>query len=771
MQLQVGQPAVAAQPELQAGGGLAQRQLAVPAQPRAHQLDAGHRRRVGRQQVQRQRLQLQPRRHRQRLQPELAAGVDHRRARAGAAGAALAAQVGGELPAQRRGQPVAAPLQVLHAELQPLDLERDIVLGLQVAPAQAAVLELQRTEPQRPARRRRLDGGRRLRGRRRGCRRGRGQPVGQIQAPLRVALQPGARLLQPQPADLGLAGVQVDLARLDLQALQRRQRRCGGRGVGRAQLQRGQLAAFERDVQCRRVARLPAQPRLRRQPAVEPRFQHRAQIGREGLQPERVDLQGQIGRARIGLALDRQRAARRCGQRGLELQPRGLLHRPGQRAGLERQALEREAGGRLRRRVLPADAGVVQRQRLDADLPGRCGRGGGRGRGGGGGGRRRRTVRYRQPGKIQPPLRVARQVERQPVERDRAEGQAPHQRLHIAQRDVEVVPAQQRAAVAVGEGQRLRLHPAAQAHHRRRTDRGVEVELQLGADAPAQQSHRQRRRPVAQPRRQIELRQREARLRAAVRRKRPAPRLAVEARTIQHEGQPRRHLDLDLRGQRRQEGQRQRQLAELVDPAGRPVVEMHRAAAQAQVVQREACRALLGLRRGRRRGQPGDQVVDVVTALGGAGQAQRRRLDLQRRNHRRQPPQRGRVEIGPQPCDFQQRLGRWRAGRGADAQPLDRQIHRPGSDADPLERDRPPQRLAGLALDQRLQQRRQRQPGQQPQQQQAGQHDRGGTQQPGRAVRAGVLGDVDSHQRRRDRSSRGLQVGQRASRAARGPRS
>ena len=178
---QVGEPAVAAQPELQAGGGLAQRQLAVPAQPRAHQLDAGHRRRVGRAGA-----AAAPAASAAPTPPAAPGRAGRGRrspARSGRrGGAALAAQVGGELPAQRRGQPVAAPLQVPHAELQPLDLERDIVLGLQVAPAQAAVLELQRTEPQRPARRRRLDGGRRLRGADVDAA-GRGQPVGRFRRP------------------------------------------------------------------------------------------------------------------------------------------------------------------------------------------------------------------------------------------------------------------------------------------------------------------------------------------------------------------------------------------------------------------------------------------------------------------------------------------------------------------------------------------------------------------------------------------------------------
>ena len=120
----------------------------------------------------------------------------------------------------------------------------------------------------------------------------------------------------------------------------------------------------------------------------------------------------------------------------------------------------------------------------------------------------------------------------------------------------------------------------------------------------------------------------------------------------------------------------------------------------------------LGLGVGRRAGgQLGEDVVDVVLAVGLVGQQDRRRLHAHRIDHGREAKDRLQLGIGIDAPHGE--LGAL-AVRGGDAQVVERELEGPGLEADALHRDLAAQLLARDLLQLALGDRRHRQPGQDP---------------------------------------------------------
>ena len=680
--------------------------------------------------MQRHGLQAQRAGQRQRLQRQRAAPLEGRirhRRRAPHPPARARGQLRRRLPAQRRQQARALQRHVVQRHLQPVEVDLHVVLRLRVGPAEAAVADLQRAQVEAPGR-----GGLGGRGRRR---RGRGPGGGVQRAPL-VAGQARLRALQPDGAQAHLAGGQVHRRLRHLQPVEREQRRCAGGRVAPDQARPLHRRLRQRD---REPPGRPFDRALQRQRALQPRPQHAGQIGLGRGQRQILHADVQPGRGVARLAPHRDPASGRRRQRRRGAHRHRRLHRPGHRPGGQIQPVEAQACGRPRRRVLPGHARPAQRHPVDRHRPGG---GSGRGGRGGRGGRRRRGrgIGLR-GGRPDAPLRIARHHQVQPVERHRAERDPARQRLHLAQRDLQRRPADRAPALPVGQRQVARADPAGERHRGRPPFRRLEGERQVGAQPALQRAQRQRLRPVAEPGGQVQVGQAELRAGVPPGREGAALRLRVEGGAVEREGEPGRDLGGQVGGQVGEEGQGEGQLLHLVHAAERPVVEAHPAVAHLQVVQREAGR--LGVGRGRIGGaQPGDQVVDVVMAVGGARQVQRRALHRQRGQHRRAVPQRTQVRVRMHPRHLEQRgRRRVRAGRRADAQPLHRQLQRPRPEVDARGRDRPAQRLARRARQQPAQQRRRAQPGGQPQRQE-GRQGRAESFQPD--VHVGVLGSERS---------------------------
>ncbi len=645
------------------------------------------------------------------------------------------AEARGELQLGRRDAAPAGPGEFLQAQLQRTQLQRDRVAvgaaaGQRVVEAQPATVDRQLAELHAPGRRR-TRGGRR-RGRR-GSRR-LDHPALQVPAPVGGALHGHARLAQHQRAERGAAALQVDLR---IAPLQLRQREQLARGAAAAF---GQGQAVERGLRHRerqrRLVGLPLRLRLQREPARQRRHQRLRDVGREGV--EREPLQRQLGLrlARADASLDTQRAGRGRtlglrAQRGRQRDRQAALQRPAQLAGLQRDGLELQGGRRPRERVAPAHARIGQLEALELDLPGperiarrrRGGRGRGRRRGSGrGGSRAGRCRRGGQRGHVHPALGITAQVELQAIHPELAEHQPARQRLHVAQAELQLLPGHQRCAAGLGECDVRRLRRAAQQHRRLAAARQLETQRQVGRDRAALQRHRQPLRQVTEVGHEVQVGEGELQLAAALLGERRGVRAAVEGRAVEPEGQARldRHLHVGRDG--RDEGQRQMQPVDLVHPSDRPVVEAQAAVAQLHVVERQAQRLGRRGRRGRIGGEPGQHVVQVVAAVGQARHLQHRRIHLERREHRRAAPQRGRVGVDVQACHLQQRLAG--ARRRADGQLAHGQLQAPGPQVDFADRHGAAEQRREPALRLRLEQRRPGQPEQRPQQQQRGQPDR-----------------------------------------------
>jgi len=195
--------------------------------------------------------------------------------------------------------------------------------------------------------------------------------------------------------------------------------------------------------------------------------------------------------------------------------------------------------------------------------------------------------------------------------------------------------------------------------------------------------------------------------------------MAVEAAAVDLERQSRLDLDLQVVGQTRQERQRELQLAQQVLAIDGAIVEAHPAVGHPQIEQREARRCRVGLGRlVRRAGKTLQQVVDVEPPVGVPCQAQLRRVDLERRDHRRQTQQRARVQVDKQPIDLQLRRRVGIAGRAGQREVAQRQLQRHRHEAHVADAQLTPQQRRAARLQLPFQQRRQRQPGDQPSQQQ-----------------------------------------------------
>ena len=333
-----------------------------------------------------------------------------------------------------------------------------------------------------------------------------------------------------------------------------------------------------------------------------------------------------------------------------------------------------------------------------------------------------------------------------PAQLDRAQGQPALQRSQLVQFEFERVEGQPLGPLGIDRLQPAQRQVAADAQRGGAglRERGAQVGVQRGRLQP----QRQRRRQVGQVGLQVERLQLQAGFGLARGIERQCLRARVEGAAIDHEGQLRLHLDLARRRQAAQKRQRQPQLAHLVLPAGRAVVEVDAPVGQLDVVERKA-RQRRGFGRRRPRRQPRQQVVDVVAPLAQVRQVQRGRLDAQGIDDGRQAKHRLQLGVGPQARHAQQRR---RARRGVDAQVMERQLQRPGPHHHRADVHRPPQLGTGDLLALPLEQRRQRQPGQRPQRQQADQ----GDGQAAAPAPGGPPGPLRRGGRRGDRRAGGL---------------
>jgi hypothetical protein len=157
----------------------------------------------------------------------------------------------------------------------------------------------------------------------------------------------------------------------------------------------------------------------------------------------------------------------------------------------------------------------------------------------------------------------------------------------------------------------------------------------------------------------------------------------IEAAAVEREREVRLDLDLALRGQRADERNRELELANAVRRRQRPVDEVGTAAADDDVVDREA-------RRRRRRGNRGhvlQHVVNVVAAVADPAHAQHRCIDVDRIDHRREVQQRDDRGVGVDALDLEQRRGV--GGRAGERHLAERELERPGIEFDLAERQAP----------------------------------------------------------------------------------
>ena len=390
MDLHIGQQQVAAAAELEALGGLAQLDVAAITDFGAAQPDRQRRAEIGLEQVRRKTVDDEFAARADGLRPEIATPVEpaDRRRRGFAVDRANLDRFDDlrrELGVQRRRAGRRGPVQALRRQPQRLQLQRDrgrvaARPRRRVAETQRAAVETGIAQIERPGRRRwgrlalRLDG---CRLRRRGRRHGRRSPLRGVPRAGGIAPQIERGLADAQGADLQPvcrdvdAGV-VEFDRRHLQgtfALPRRAR------LGQSQRIRTQ--GRERQRQTRRVAGRPVELGAAGQLAVERRPQQRAQVGPDGGQVERIELQRDLGRLRADVApgVEPAQIVAACAQLQAGLERRCHRHRPAQSLCLHPQFGQIEVGRRGDAGVAPTDACIRDRQFVERELPA-AGRGG-----------------------------------------------------------------------------------------------------------------------------------------------------------------------------------------------------------------------------------------------------------------------------------------------------------------------------------------------------------------------------------------------------------
>ena len=646
-----------------------------------------------------------------------------------------------ELDARRRRAAPAGPGRVLHMQPHGAGVHAQRRLGSAaggegVGQLHTPAVELQVLELHAP-RRRAGTRGRHRRGRRRWRR----QRL-QVPAPLTIPQHGQRGLHQLHTPEIELVGDQVE-TRVGHRELLERQFVARAATAARHEAQCIEAGVVDGERQARRGgSAAPVETALQGGAAFEPRQQSLRHVGRELGQGELGQLHRAVRLALAEVAVDAElpgwhRARRLAAQGGRHGQGRRCSRRPPPLLRAHAQPIELQRCRRPRGGVVPGHPRVVDLDLVEAGLP----------HGAGCGRRRRRSrctgctrcrrgcrrSRATEGLQIQAPGGIAGHVELRAVELQRAQRHAPCERLHVAQVDLQLPPREQRRARGVGHGQVLQAGAAAEHHARVGALGQLETQREVGTQCPLLQAQRQRRGQVAGVAREVEIGEGQFQLALATRSKGRGLRTAVEGRTVEPEGHVRLRRHFHERGQVGQEGQRYLHRVELVQALDRPVVETDRGIAQLQVVERESLRFGRSRRRGRRvRRETREQVVDVVVARRRAREFQLQSVELQRRDHRRTPPQRAGVGIHVGTGQFQQRLRA--ARRRADDDVVQRELQAPGAEVHRTDADAAAQQLGQPRLRLRLEQWRHHQPGQRPQGQQHAQRD-GEAARPGAQAR------------------------------------
>ena len=215
-----------------------------------------------------------------------------------------------------------------------------------------------------------------------------------------------------------------------------------------------------------------------------------------------------------------------------------------------------------------------------------------------------------------------------------AQAHAALQGLQISHIHLQRIPGQQRALRGVQHFDLLGLYAALQLERRHR--RLHKRHLHIGVQHRRLQPHRQTLGQIAQVGRKIKVGQVDAGVGLRCGGKRRGLGLRLEHIAIELERQVRQHLDVALRWQAADKRQLQRQRAQRVAAAHGIVLKVHRTALHRDVVQGKTGGPALWRRFGG--GQPGQHIVNVITARGQALQPHHGRIDLQRIHHRGQAP-------------------------------------------------------------------------------------------------------------------------------------
>jgi hypothetical protein len=398
--------------------------------------------------------------------------------------------------------------------------------------------------------------------------------------------------------------------------------------------------------------------------------------------------------------------------------------RPAQTLDAQPQAVDLQVHRRRHASIVPEHAGIGQVKRGQPELPGR-GDGTGRGlrlsrRFGIRVGRGLRlhasghgTLSVADLQQVDSPGSVAGRVQLKCIDTQRFELEFARQRLHVAQRELQALPRQQRPAGCVGQRHVLGAKIPFQHHGRHASLRNCKLQRQVRRQAASRHAHRHRCGHVAEVGGEVQVGHLQVQCTVLVPGKWRGLRTAVEGRAVQLESQTRLDLDVDFSRQVRKERQRQLQSFDHVDALCRPVVKAKLRVAHLQVVQRKAGRIGVG-RIGARR-EARDQVVNVVVTIAGSGQTQHRRVDFERFDHRSSLEKRFDRQVDMDSAHAQQ----WFAapcGQSGDRQIVDGHLQAPGLEAHIAQSHGTAECLAGAQRHLPLDQRRHCQPDDGPEQ-------------------------------------------------------
>jgi hypothetical protein len=202
--------------------------------------------------------------------------------------------------------------------------------------------------------------------------RGRGPPALEAPAPLAVAiavaLDAQARRAQREAADRCGAGAGVDagIARLD-----RLGHRLGRGGIAERESREGKPR--RNDLQLQRIASgAPVEVEVGAERAGERRHDDAAQVRAQRRERQRRQRHLDRRRRRVALARERELAVvATVAEHAAAAEDDGRRERPGDPLGVQREVGQAERGRRARGQVGPVEAAGVERERGDADAPGR----------------------------------------------------------------------------------------------------------------------------------------------------------------------------------------------------------------------------------------------------------------------------------------------------------------------------------------------------------------------------------------------------------------